>query len=192
MAICSIESCYNIHWSKGLCSAHYQRQRLGRDLLPPIRHITQGQDRQRNPLYATWRRMRQRCYNPNHKYYEYYGGRGIKVCNRWQGPEGFTSFCEDMGRRPKGLTLDRRDNNKGYSPENCRWATRTTQQINQRLRKDNTSKVKGVHWFKNAKLWSVYIDYNGKRKNIGYFKDKQNAINARKAAELDRLLNNVR
>lgn len=191
MSICNVENCSNQYWSKGLCSAHYQRKRLGKDLSPPIRHITQGQDRQSNPLYMTWKRLKQRCYNPNYKYYEYYGGRGIKVCDRWQGTDGYLNFLEDMREKPEGLTLDRRDNDGDYSPDNCRWATRTTQQINQRLRKDNTSNVKGVHWFKNANLWQVYIDCKGKRKNIGYFKDKQAAINARKSAELDRLLNNV-
>ena len=189
MTRCNIDNCSNKHWSRGLCSAHYQRQRAGTSLEKPIRHT--GENRKYNPLYSTYRQMLQRCSNPNHKYYEYYGGRGIKVCDRWLSVSGFSNFLKDMGKKPKGLTLDRIDNEGDYTPENCRWATRTTQQINRRLSKINTSGVKGVHWFKNANLWSVYIDYKGRRKHIGYFKDKKAAINARKAAELDRLLNNV-
>lgn len=73
--------------------------------------------------------MIQRCANPKNIAYPYYGGRGITVCARWQ---SFPNFLEDMGERPPGTTIDRRDNEKGYSKDNCRWATRQEQDGNKR------------------------------------------------------------
>ena len=82
------------------------------------------------PTYNVWRTMRQRCLNPRCNVYEYYGGRGITVCKRW---DSFAAFLEDMGECPKGLTLDRYPDKDGhYEPGNCRWATRTEQARNTR------------------------------------------------------------
>jgi hypothetical protein len=88
-----------------------------------------------SPEYQAWANMKDRCSNPNHAQFPYYGGRGISVDQRW---ESFTSFYADMGQRPEGATLDRRNNDLGYSPENCRWATRKTQQRNRRCNRNLT------------------------------------------------------
>jgi len=82
-----------------------------------------------HPLYAIWKNMRQRCLNHNNPAFHNYGGRGITICNRW---DDFWLFAEDMGERPDGHTLDRIKNDEGYSPENCRWSSRLTQQTNRR------------------------------------------------------------
>jgi hypothetical protein len=81
--------------------------------------------------YTTWTSMTQRCFNPRNRAYKDYGGRGITVCERWR--TSFEAFLADMGRRPApGLSLDRIDNNHGYEPWNCRWATKFEQNNNKR------------------------------------------------------------
>lgn len=74
--------------------------------------------------------MLARCNNPKDRNYHNYGGRGIKVCKRW---ENFELFLKDMGEPPKGMTLDRKNNDKGYSPSNCRWVTAAEQCRNRRV-----------------------------------------------------------
>lgn len=79
--------------------------------------------------YKSWAQMKNRCSNPNNAQWADYGGRGIIVCETWM---EFTNFLADMGKRPRGLSIDRIDNDKGYEPGNCRWATRKEQNSNTR------------------------------------------------------------
>lgn len=89
-----------------------------------------------HPLYETWKGMKQRCSNPNHQDYIDYGGRGITVCNRWR--NSFSNFLEDMGEKPSPeYSIERRNNNEGYDPENCYWATKSEQMKNRRPYKIN-------------------------------------------------------
>jgi hypothetical protein len=105
----------------------------------------------RTPTYTAWYGMLQRCENPDDIGYPNYGGRGITVCERWH---TLDNFVADMGRKPKGLTLERRDNSKGYFPENCLWANKKRQQNNKR-----TNRI--VEWKGQALTVSEWADIVG-------------------------------
>jgi hypothetical protein len=119
-------------------------------------------------LYAVWSNMKQRCNNPNSTHYKYYGGRGIKVCERWM---TFKNFYDDMSPRPEGLTLDRTNPDGNYEPDNCRWVTRSVQAYNKRMR--NKNGYLGIS--KHRNMWQASISHKHKDIYLGLFKTKEEA-----------------
>lgn len=126
--------------------------------------------------------MLRRCNNPKHPRYKDWGGRGIRVCDRWQ--KSYFDFALDMGERPTPFhQLDRIDNNGDYEPGNCRWATAAEQTITRRTRSDSKSKVKGVELRQNGKF-VARITINKKRINLGTFTELSEAKETRQLAEI--------
>lgn len=130
-------------------------------------------------FYKTWKHMVDRCNNPKIKAYKDYGGRGISVCEEWLDIRNFVDWAEKTYPNREGYTLDRIDNDKGYSPENCRWVDKSTQAINQRMRRTNTSGFVGVTWAKNKGKWSARVQIFKRGKHIGYYLSKEEAVQAR-------------
>lgn len=116
--------------------------------------------------YTAWCNMKSRCLRPSHPAYKNYGGRGITVCKEWL---IYYNFHRDMGRKPKGYTLERIDNNLGYYKENCKWATYEEQLVNQRprirgyKRPDNKSGITGVIFHKQTQKWRAYCTDKGRQ-----------------------------
>lgn len=160
MRLCDYEGCDRRHLARGWCTLHYYRLSKGRISTPE---------------YHTWTNMKQRCYNKNTKDYIYYGGRGITVCERWV--NSYDNFLEDMGKKPTPKhSIDRTDNDKGYSPENCTWVTFLEQMHNQRPKKNNTGHT-GICAMKNGK----YLSRIGQR-YIGTYETIEEAIMKREEA----------
>lgn len=124
---CAVDWCQEPLLWKGLCRVHYSRRQTHRDMNTPFR-INHGLTD--TPEHEAWVNMWQRTGNPNHRDYRHYGGRGIKVEEKsWK---RFLPFLADMGKRPVGLSIERIDNDKGYSKANCKWATKSEQMKNRR------------------------------------------------------------
>lgn len=129
-------------------------------------------------LYGIWNSMVYRCYNQNCNHYIYYGGRGITVCDEWR--ETPTQFIEDMFPSfMEGLTLDRIDNAKGYSKDNCRWATKTEQVVNRRVQRNNTSGFTGVSYRSDILKYRAEVSIEGKPIHLGYYQTTIEAAIAR-------------
>lgn len=127
----------------------------------------------RDRLYGIWSKMKSRCNNPNSDKYKYYGGRGIRVCAKWNAPDGFASFRNwaISNNYTDELTIDRIDNDKGYSPDNCRWVTQKEQVLNTRRNRRITFNGRTLtisEWAEefgfNRNSLSGYIRYHSKIK----------------------------
>lgn len=132
-----------------------------------------------NKFYKTWNDMIRRCTNHKATGYKNYGGRGITVCDEWLDVTNFVAWCEETYPNIKGYSLDRINNDKGYSPDNCTWSSRTMQNINQRMKVTNTSGYNGIIWNKKNSNWKAVIGINTKTVYLGVFVTKEEAVLAR-------------
>lgn len=169
--------CLNPHHAQGFCKLHYQRFRKHGDI--KARVVRKGGS-SKHPLYSVYNNMLARCNNPNSENYKYYGARGIKVCSLWAGYNGFQHFIRDMGPRPRGFQLDRKEVNHDYSPANCRWVNKYVQMGNTRA----TRKVAGVNWNARLKKWRARIKVKGKELALGHYPTFDEAVKVRRSAEL--------
>ena len=174
---CSIERCQKDKYCKGYCKTHYNRLHKHGDVYYQPQCRREGQTK--DPLYITWSGMVSRCYIKSNRCYEKYGAKGVRVCERWLGSDGFFNFKRDMGEKPSAeYTLDRINPSKDYCPENCRWASIHLQAVNKR----KVAKFRGVSKHQqggfNAKIQSDNAVF---RK---HFKTFDEAVAWRKAMEL--------
>lgn len=137
----------------------------------------------RSRAYNCWINMRQRCCNPKHPHYEHYGGRGVEIHPAW---DSFEKFLADMGEPPEGLTLERRNNNEGYSKSNCYWATMAEQNDNKRaqvVRHDNLTGIKGVGYRAKQGKYIARGDQKSGTPLLYYGPSLEKAVEARTAWE---------
>jgi hypothetical protein len=114
--------------------------------------------------YKAWMNIKYRCDNPNNYEYEQYGGRGITMCQRWR--KSYENFLSDMGRAPgPGFSVERKNNNAGYKPGNCVWATPKTQANNRRFRL-------GRHYYLTSFGFYCTVTYHGERHYLGLHKSE--------------------
>ena len=143
---------------------------------------------QKHGMYKTrlnkeYRGLKQRCYNPKNSRYDYYGGRGIKICSEWLGDEGFINFMNWSlaNGYSEGLTIDRIDVNGDYSPSNCKWTNRQEQARNRRVKSTSITGVTGVSKRGNKYRAAITVDY--KTIQLGTFETLEQAKEARLNAE---------
>jgi len=130
-------------------------------------------------LYSVWKHIQSRCYNLNDKAYHNYGGRGIRICIRWR--KSFISFYRwaiDNSWK-EGLEIDREDNDRNYTPDNCRFVTSTQNNLNKRIQTNNTSGYRGVCFDKNRNKYMAYNKVNKVAKYIGRYYTAKYAAKAR-------------
>ena len=147
-----------------------------------MKRLIEGYDSKHHPLSGTWSNMRSRCNNPKNKDYKFYGAKGVKVCPRWDDFALFVLDLKSLGEKPNNYTLDRIDSSKDYSPDNVRWASKSKQSRNQKIKHTNKTGVSGVNKMKCGG-YVARIHNNGERVYLGYFKNIDDAISARLNAE---------
>lgn len=130
-------------------------------------------------IYKIWGGIKSRCCRPSCNIYYKYGGRGITMCEEWRNsPENFFKWAFENGYK-EGLTIDRINSDKGYSPNNCRWATYQEQNSHLKMLKTNKSGYRGISWNKESKKWLCVISINNKSHRIGAYKTQLEAVEAR-------------
>ena len=140
------------------------------------RELIDGYQYKKHPLYQRWNGMKDRCCNPNGKDYAKYMGRGITLCDEWL---EFKNYARDMGLPPfEGASVDRKDNEKGYSKDNCRWATKKEQTDNRRKLNNNTCGYDGIYK-REKSFYARFVD-NYKDYYLGSFDTMDEAIEFRK------------
>lgn len=122
-----------------------------------------------HPLYDAWDAMMARCYNPEDKDWDNYGGRGIGVCDRWR---TVTGYVEDLVERPEGMTLDRIDVDGDYCPENCKWSSYREQGLNTRFNRDYPNV------YPDGVSWKAMFQWKGERYYVGMYATEQLANEA--------------
>lgn len=168
---CLVDECDRKAFCRGWCKLHYERWRKRGDVNDAgHRYKFTAEDRIRSTsarktyrsedssLYHIWNGMVGRCERPKNKDYSHYGAKGIHVCKRWLGHNGYGNFCTDIGPRPKGGSIDRIDGSKGYCPENCRWATPKQQVLNRKS--------------------TIWVEYGGEKMCLYDLSKKINVSNA--------------
>lgn len=140
----------------------------------------------RDPLYSVWREMNRRCFNKNNCNYQKYGALGISVCEARRrdcdgGHDGFINFKNWAlnNHYERGLTLDRINQFKDYTPDNCRWVSYTIQNTHLTISVNNQSGYVGVYWSERDKAWIARIKVDGKDIHIKYCHNKKDAVDAR-------------
>lgn len=174
MKYCKIIGCDRKSTRKLMCEMHYRRKRIWghTGTSKPIR---EHHGMFNTPVYRAWAHMITRCYNKKTRDYKNYGGRGIEVCGKWR--DSFTSFYNDMGDKPSNEhSLDRINNEGNYEPSNCRWATRSMQNRNQRPKKRTNGLPTGVYKVHNR--YRSTVTHNYKSHYLGSFETVQEAENA--------------
>lgn len=178
---CAVDDCEHKSRYLNYCEKHaYRFKKYGDPLIVKPTGTIHGMTG--TLVHTSYRGMIDRCYRKSHIFYHHYGGRGITVCDRWRGKNGFHNFFADMGDRPsRKHSIDRINNDGNYEPDNCRWATQSYQIVNSRDFRINKSGFKGV--YKSGNRWIAQF----RRKHLGNFTTPEAAAQAYSTAKKDYL-----